>query len=844
MNENLINPTKINISPENTNITNMKQQIKEPNSNKVSNRRFNPLHSNRIIINAALFFLILSLILVALFAYSITLIYRARHNEDLLINRENKLLIKKNTCKSTDCYKAANFILDNLNQSVNPCNNFFQFSCGAWVNRHSVEEEEDKERDQFSLAYEKMLQDISDILKEDIDPDRDSTIVQNFKNFYASCTNKHQIEYKTDYRFLEYMRNEFSDWPMLLSVGAMLENKPSVDLEDHLAKLTTLRMPLLFRFESDDYNHTQILFKILLPEDFCLLQKFLPNVINRNERAFTSFFNLVKNIQVSMLESLNISTKMNTNFDDQISEMLKLANKLYFLNDARYRCGIKKSTAQSEMDRTNNVLKISELDDRIKSNATKFQVFDIKKYINYLNKHTGTSNKLNENTTVVISNLAINYLKDLIQGLGSNQNESFRQAFLNFLYFHTLFSLIKPLNLFKSTQTLSQIVHVNVLLPIKYYHLFFEYSKHVNNVTPLDNLVNMFKLNREHSCAFSVIETFSVVDSMEQIELQRLFLSRKFSPNSKNMADEMLAGLINTTHKIIDTQHWIDADTKATIKFNLNQMEYKTVHANSLFTESFADLAARGKYTYTLINSYLVNVLELRRAFFNKELDLHGVEQAKRIRNNKYIFDIFLANLMYLKDFNTLLMPAGVLVEPIFNYNNPIYLNFATIGTYMSHEIWHAIHEDLLLTSSNTTKYNYMARLNCLVNNYYQYTKKKYGLDIDGEISSSEQIADNFGILVSFKTFVSILGTGSGELKNFKFMPGLDYDQQQIFFIRYAQSYCRKAKLYSLYDFHQYHVINEFRAFQVSLIPEFFPVFKCDLNYKEAEIKPCKIFDF
>ena len=144
MNENLINPTKINISPENTNITNMKQQIKEPNSNKVSNRRFNPLHSNRIIINAALFFLILSLILVALFAYSITLIYRARHNEDLLINRENKLLIKKNTCKSTDCYKAANFILDNLNQSVNPCNNFFQFSCGAWVNRHSVEEEEDK----------------------------------------------------------------------------------------------------------------------------------------------------------------------------------------------------------------------------------------------------------------------------------------------------------------------------------------------------------------------------------------------------------------------------------------------------------------------------------------------------------------------------------------------------------------------------------------------------------------------------------------------------------------------------------------------------------------------------
>jgi hypothetical protein len=78
---------------------------------------------------------------------------------------------------------------------------------------------------------------------------------------------------------------------------------------------------------------------------------------------------------------------------------------------------------------------------------------------------------------------------------------------------------------------------------------------------------------------------------------------------------------------------------------------------------------------------------------------------------------------------------------------------------------------------------------------------------------------------------------------DFKFMPGLNYDQQQLFFIRYAQGYCRKSKLYSLYDFHQYHVTNEFRAFQVSLIPEFFPVFRCSAKSSDSVIKPCKIFD-
>jgi predicted metalloendopeptidase len=856
----LYEPMLITLSSNNTNIMNSRRRSSKTAQRTTTAR---PSNLNKCILKLLIFFLLMTIVLIALFSYSISLLFRSKQHEELAA-RQRQLA----TCTTVDCYKASNFILDYLNQSVSPCQNFYQFSCGSWIDRNSVEEDEDQERDQFSLAYEKVLKDIAAVLKEEPDELHDSPTVRNFKLFYKSCTSKDIIEFETDSSFLNFMREEFSEWPMLatsLQSDTTEEQHDDTDLEECLAKLTTLRMPLLFRFESDDYNHAKILFKILIPDDFCFLQKFLPNV-NDDSRAKSSaaFFTLVKSIQSSMLDSLNISAPVSSQIDDQISAMLKLANSLYFLGNSQYKCGTKKTSAQVAIDQQQITLTIGELGKRVREGGNPSEAaFDFTKYIAYLNKHTGTD-RLGDNTSVVISTLALNYLTDLLNALSMSQVDNraqFHKSFLNFVYFHTLFSLIKPLDLFKTTNTLSQIVHVNVLLPIRYYHMFFEYSKHINNRTLLDNLINMFKLSREHNCAYSVIETFSVVDTPEQIELQRLFISRKLQPQAKAMADSMLASLVNTTYAMIERQAWIDETTRGEIRANLDNIEYKIVHADALFTDNlthFADEEVNSdRYdAYKLSHVYLINMFQLKKMFYKKEIDLLGVEQVTRIRNKKYIFDIFLANLMYLKDFNTLLMPAGVVVEPIFNPNNPMYLNYATIGVYMSHEIWHAIHENLLETGDHKTRYSYLSKLDCLVTNYYEYTKKKYGLIIDGEISSSEQIADNFGILASFHTFIQLMSEqqkknetaksiSGKEANDFKLMPGLAYDQQQLFFIRYAQGYCRKSKLYSVYDFQQYHVTNDFRAYQVSLIPEFFPVFKCQVKSGggDSPIKPCKIFD-
>jgi predicted metalloendopeptidase len=145
-----------------------------------------------------------------------------------------------------------------------------------------------------------------------------------------------------------------------------------------------------------------------------------------------------------------------------------------------------------------------------------------------------------------------------------------------------------------------------------------------------------------------------------------------------------------------------------------------------------------------------------------------------------------------------------------------------------------------LLNADSETQHKYTDFLICLHKNYVNYSKNKFGYEIDGTLSLSEQMADNFGILASYKAYVKE-SQQKNALDEHKLLPGLKYSQEQIFFIRYAQSYCRKKKITNIVQFEQFHVIHEYRAFQPSLIPEFNKVFNCNASYQN-DMKSCKIF--
>lgn len=126
-------------------------------------------------------------------------------------------------------------------------------------------------------------------------------------------------------------------------------------------------------------------------------------------------------------------------------------------------------------------------------------------------------------------------------------------------------------------------------------------------------------------------------------------------------------------------------------------MEQRIVYSDAIFTTAAEDLRMTmlNKDYQKLIKHYILNKLMLRNKDYETKFDLLDKKPSDRMRSKDYVFDIFFANLMYLDAHNTLLMPAGVLVEPIFDKENPVYLNMATIGVCMSHEIWHLVHKQI-----------------------------------------------------------------------------------------------------------------------------------------------------
>lgn len=563
-------------------------------------------HSNKYFKKLIIFFLIACFILLILLCSAIALLLKSQKSLELIKNENRKtdLILQSKTdtklkseCTTASCFKASKFILDNLNQSIAPCENFYQFTCGTWINDKTHEE-----KDHFTMAYEKMLDDISDILKSPIDPRVDLDLVSNFKLFYQSCVNQNSIEFASDFHFHEYMHTQLGPWPLVpypnQGKTILYSNKSLFGFEEHLAQLTLLRMPILLRFESDDFNHSTILMKIVIPEDFCHLQNFFPNTT----KSRAEFKKMLKNIRNYMFETFQMTDSSNeTSLDEQINEMLALASQIFFLNNNDYRCGKKSNKQISRYMKT-----INELHKLLNQNASsEMLVFDFKRFISYLN--ADASKKLTDDTQVIISSLGLNYLKDLFKGLAELNftTEQFQRAFSNLIYFHSIYDLIKPLRIFSTA-------HIHVIFPIRYYHALFEYSKHVNKITPVDNFEMIYRINREQNCAYSVRDAFSIVDSDEQNELQRVFLTRKFNRNNKNKSNQILERLIKTSIDIVQKQDWIDMATKQRVLKQMAHMEHKIVYSDLIFEQNSGENNKPQKYNLT--QSYLINKLILRKS--------------------------------------------------------------------------------------------------------------------------------------------------------------------------------------------------------------------------------------
>ncbi|KAF7732128.1 hypothetical protein EC973_006383 [Apophysomyces ossiformis] len=159
-------------------------------------------------------------------------------------------------------------------------------------------------------------------------------------------------------------------------------------------------------------------------------------------------------------------------------------------------------------------------------------------------------------------------------------------------------------------------------------------------------------------------------------------------------------------------------------------------------------------------------------------------------------------SVYYNRELNQLILPAGVLLSPIFDVTAPEYLNFGSLGSMVGHELLHGFDEMARWYDgqgkksrwwTNQTAKFYEERAACYAEQYSKFSvtgPEGQIYHVDGNRTLDNNIADHGGLSLSYAIWRERF---ENEEYNNVLLPGLDsWTPDQLFYINFGRMRCSK----------------------------------------------------
>lgn len=273
-----------------------------------------------------------------------------------------------------------------------------------------------------------------------------------------------------------------------------------------------------------------------------------------------------------------------------------------------------------------------------------------------------------------------------------------------------------------------------------------------------------------------------------------MFVRKYFDENSKKDTLDMTHELQQAFREIINSTDWIDGPTKALSEEKLNAMSLRIGYPDFLLSHDelnkiYEDLDIDP-------HKYFENTLAVL-------VHLTRTEQSKLsepVNKTTWFTAPAIVNAYYSRNKNQIMFPAGILQPPFYHRYFPKSLNYGGIGVVIGHELTHGFDDKgrLFDRDGNLERWwsdhaieQFHSRASCLINQYGNYTVSEVGIPVDGENTQGENIADNGGIKQAFRAYKKWLAQHSDadSLKH-ETLPGLNETNTQLFFLNFAQVWC------------------------------------------------------
>ncbi|CAF0711928.1 unnamed protein product [Brachionus calyciflorus] len=682
-----------------------------------------------------------------------------------------------NICLTKACIKAANTILENMDQNVDPCEDFHLFSCGSFVKAKRIPDEQTK-IDVFDILRNTLAYSVADILSAEID-ENDIEPTKNAKRLFKSCMNEEILQQSGEKIFLEVLDSYFGGWPILKP------HTKSISIVERMVKLRKIGFKSLIDFHVtlNPKNPQNLILKVKQPN-------WLFNKQYYNDSGFVKTY---KEYAKKYVTFLNSSA---ANVNEQIDRMFEI-EKLIAMN------------LINEDEKRNSTYKNMTIAGLIEE----MPKFDWKGFIidGIFNEIKNVT--IDQNEPIVVEDFRyLQFISDLIDKVDSTYKKSDLENLI-------VWSAIKTEITF---------------LPKKYKEAKLEFDK-------------VYKGTKSSHPRIITCSSY-VLDVME-FAVGRLYVMKHFNNYSKQAATEMIENIRIEFTQILRETEWLDDESRALALAKADNIDSKVGYPDFIYNITHLN----EMYSKFLMNEseYLHNSLKILK------IDaLHGFYELRIKRDRKlWISGPAVVNAFYSPYANQICFPAGILQGPFYDANNPNYLNYGGIGSVIGHEITHGFDDRGRLHDkngvyfadgasslwTNQTVYKYKEKAKCIIDQYNNYVVKQINRTLNGILTQGENIADNGGLKESFRAYKKWVKLNGEE----PLLPGLNYTQEQLFFINYAQVWCTKYRSQSLL----YRILNsnhspgEFRIIgPTSNSEDFAKVFKCKADQKNNPAKKCSVW--
>ncbi|XP_074154146.1 neprilysin [Sminthopsis crassicaudata] len=694
-------------------------------------------------------------------------------------------------CKSADCIKSAARLIKNMDDTINPCTDFYKYACGGWLKRNVIPETSSRYSN-FDILRDELEVVLKDVLQEQ--KLEDIVAIQKAKMLYRSCLNETVINSRGGQPLLDLLP-QIHDWPVAMdnweaTYGSSWRAEKSIaELNSKFGKKVLIN----FFIGTDDKNSTSHIIHIDQPRlglpsrDYYECSGIYKEACIAYVDFMISVAKLIRKERGLFINETKIALEMN-----RIMELEKeIAN----------------ATAKPE-DRNDPILLYNKMTlGQVQKNFTleiNGQPFN---WANYTNEIMSTVkiNVANEEAVIVYAPEYLTKLKLILTKYSPRDLQ-------NFMSWRLIMDLVSSLsrNYKESRNAFRKALYGTT-----------------SEIATWRRCVNYVNGNMDNAVG-------------------RLYVGEAFAGNSKHKVEDLISQIREVFIKTLDDLTWMDAETKKKAEDKAKAIKERIGYPDDIMKN---DEKLNKEYSELHIKEeeYFENIL--KNLVFSQNKLLKKLRE--KVDKEEWISGAAVVNAFYSSGRNQIVFPAGILQPPFFSANQPNSLNYGGIGMVIGHEITHGFDDngrnfnkdgDLIDWWSQESAKNFKDLSQCMV---YQYGNFSWdlagGQHLNGISTLGENIADNGGLGQAYRAYQNYVKKNGKE----KLLPGLDLDHKQLFFLNYAQVWCGTYRPeYAVNsiktDVHSpgnYRIIGTLQN-----SPEFSEAFKCRKNDYMNPEKKCRVW--